>query len=102
MSQSIDLLTQLREWYDSQPNVTSDGISLEFTDPPFARAKRSASATAIGSTRLARLTVWETGEAELDLGDSATGEMDQQHREITGSLGLADAVETMMAWVRGA
>ena len=96
----MDILEQLRAWYNSQQEVGDNEVVIEFSQLLSGRPKRSASATAVGPSRLARLTVWETGEAELDLADAESGAMDQQHRQITSSVGLSDAVETMMAWVR--
>lgn len=99
----MDVLAQLRNWFDAEGDaLLASGITAEFAGPARSVPKRSASATLIGVGRLARLTVWESGEAELDLGDVRTGSMDQQHREITGSVGLSDAVETMIAWVHDA
>lgn len=98
----MDVLEKLRAWHDCQQDGGDGGIAIEFTEQLSSRLKRSASATAVGPIRLARLTVWETGEAELDLSDVESGAMEQQHREITSTVGFSDAIETMMAWVRGA
>lgn len=101
MSRPMDLLEQLRAWFSAEADaLRATGLAVEFAHPVQSLPKPSASVTVLGDSRLARLTVWETGEAELDLGDARTGSLEQQHRDITGRVGLVDAVETMIAWVR--
>ncbi len=45
--------------------------------------------------------MWDNGAAELTVGDRETGEIVvNEHRDIATSLGLDDAVESLIAWVR--
>lgn len=98
----MDILRRLQAWYDdSLPELQAEGYVVEFSEPALKRPKLSASVTVSSSNRIGKLTVWATGEAELDLGDAESGEVIAEHLEITGDLGLADATRTLAAWVRG-
>ena len=98
----MDLLRRLQAWYDdSLPELQAEGCVVEFSEPVPKHPKPSASVTVSSSSRIGKLTVWVTGEAELDLGDAASGEVIGEHLEISGDLGLADATRTLVAWVRG-
>lgn len=92
----MNLLELLRQWYDDH----ADGPDLEFSTSTSAVDKPSAWVTASSKARMGRLTIWETGEAELDLADVETGKIEQEHRDISGEVGLRDATETLMHWVQ--
>ncbi|MFF8642483.1 hypothetical protein [Streptomyces sp. NPDC015345] len=47
---------------------------------------------------LAELTVWGSGEAQLQLGDLADGHVAEEHLRLADAGELAAAVERMMAW----
>jgi hypothetical protein len=99
----MDLLNRLQAWHDEvAPTLRGAGYVVEFTGPIGARPKRSASVLVGSTSRIAKLTVWSTGEAELDLGDAVSGAVTEEHREITGDVGLADATQSLVAWVRDA
>jgi len=49
--------------------------------------------------RIGRLVIWNTGEAELSMGDVASATVAEEHREITSEIGLRDATETLVAWL---
>jgi len=101
VSDAVDLLRRLQAWHDgAEPTLRAEGYLVEFTGPIGARPKPSASVLVGSSSRIAKLTVWSTGEAELDLGDAESGAVTEEHREITGDVGLADATRTLLAWVR--
>lgn len=102
MSNATDLLDRLRIWHDEfAPSLRVEGYVVEFTEPLRTRAKPSASVLVGSTRRIAKLTVWSTGEAELDLGDAISGKATMEHREVTGDLGLTDATHTLVEWVRG-
>lgn len=46
------------------------------------------------------LIVWSSGEAELEYGDMATGQVRQQHRDLCTFQDLLDAIETIHEWIR--
>jgi hypothetical protein len=43
--------------------------------------------------------IWDTGEAELSMGDVASATVTEEHREITSQIGLRDATETLVTWL---
>lgn len=103
MTDEPNLVDRLRAWHDeSLPDLEDEGVGVEFTEPAASRPKTSASVTLSSTHRIGKLTIWATGETELDLADALSGEVTQEHREISGKHGLLDATETLLAWVRRA
>jgi hypothetical protein len=95
-----DVLTDLREWFDNRSAGFADlGLQAEFAESPPDRVKRSASVMIASSSRVGQLVLWDTGEADLTLGDAGSDEVVEQHREITSHLGLQDATQTLLAWL---
>ncbi len=96
-----DVISGLRTWFEDRRAALTDlGLKADFKDSPSGRAKRSAALTVASSQRIGQLVVWETGEAELSLGDVGSDELVEEHREITSQIGIRDATETLMAWLR--
>jgi hypothetical protein len=52
-----------------------------------------------GPDRLAELIVWETGEAQLQLGDVASGAVTDEHLRLVDADQIAQTVTRMKAWV---
>ncbi len=99
----MELLEKLQRWHDEiGPSLTGAGYVVEFTGPIQDRPKPAASILVSSTARITKLTVWSTGEAELDLADAVSGTVIEEHRQITGEVGLSDAVHTLIAWVQGA
>jgi len=64
----MDSLNRLQAWHDDvAPTLRGAGYVIEFAGPIEARLKQSASVLVESTSRIAKLTVWSTGEAELDL-----------------------------------
>jgi hypothetical protein len=100
MTDETDMLTDLREWFDDRRGGLADlGLEAEFAESPPDRVKRSASLMIASPSRIGQLVVWDTGEAELTLGDVGSDELMEEHREITSRLGLQDATQTLLAWL---
>jgi hypothetical protein len=94
------VLDALRAWFDAhKSSLASDGYQVEFAESPPDRGKQSASVTVSSARRIARLVIWDTGEAELSMGDVASAVVTEEHREITSEIGLRDATETLIAWL---
>lgn len=93
----------LRAWFkDHWVALARGGYRLEFTESPRDRAKRSATVIIATSHRIGQLVVWDTGEAQLSMGDVDSAVIIEEYREITSNIGLRDATETIVAWLRGA
>jgi len=100
MTDETNMLTDLREWFDDRREKFADlGLQTTFAESPPDRAKRSASLMISSPFRVVQLVVWDTGEAELMLGDVGSGELLEEHREITSHLGLQDATQTLLTWL---
>lgn len=99
----MDLLRRFQAWYDDVlPGLQAEGYVVEFLESVPERLNPSASVTVSSSSRIGRLTIWMTGEAQLGLGDAESGEVIEEHREINNDVGLADTTQTLVAWMRGA
>jgi hypothetical protein len=95
-----DVISDLRAWFEDRREALTDlGFKADFEDSPSDRAKRSAALTVASSRRIGQLVVWETGEAELSLGDVGTNDVVEEHREITSQIGIRDATETLLGWL---
>jgi hypothetical protein len=100
MTGGRDVLTDLHDWFDDRNAGLADlGLQAEFAESPPDRVKRSVSVTIASSSRVGQLVVWDTGEAELTLGDIGSDEVVEEHREITSHIGLQDATQTLLAWL---
>jgi hypothetical protein len=96
-----DVISDLKAWFEDRKTTLIDlGLRADFNDSPSGRAKRSAVLTVASAQRIAQLVVWETGEAELSLGDVGSKDVVEEHREITSKIGIRDATETLMAWLK--
>jgi hypothetical protein len=94
------VLDELRAWFEVHKNpLADDGYQVEFAESPSDRSKQSASLTISSARRIGRLVIWDTGEAELSMGDVASTSVTEEHREITSEIGLRDATETLVAWL---
>jgi hypothetical protein len=98
-----DVLDDVRSWFaGSGPSLAASGYQLELEESPPGRDKHSVSVIITSARRTAQLVVWVTGEAELSMADATTSDVIEEHREITSTIGLRDATETLVGWVGGA
>jgi hypothetical protein len=101
MTAQGNVLNDFRAWFAAhEASLAADGYHMEFKEAPSDRAKLSASVIITSARRIGQLVIWETGEAELSMGDVASDAVMQEHREITSEIGLRDATETLVAWLR--
>jgi hypothetical protein len=100
MTSETRMLDELQAWFAScKTALVDNGYQVDFTESPADRDKPSASITIASARRIGQLTVWSTGEAELSMGDADSGTVSEEHREITSTVGLQDATETLVGWV---
>jgi hypothetical protein len=94
------MLRELEAWFaDRKAALVDSGYVAEFAASPSDRENPSVTIAIASTRRVAQLTVWLTGEAELSMGDAASGTVAEEHKEITSEIGLRDAAETLVAWV---
>lgn len=100
MIRDEDILGQLRLWFsDRKAALVQAGYQADLVESPADREKRSVSITIDSPRRIGQFVLWSSGEAELSMGDVASGEVTEEHREITSEIGLRDATMTLMAWL---
>lgn len=100
MNSDINVLRDLRAWFDEhKAALTSSGYNAEFSESPPGRAKNSVSLIMSSSRHISQLVVWDTGEAELSMIDIDSAVITEEHRNITSSIGLRDATETLIRWL---
>lgn len=96
----MDAASELQGWYAKhEEELASRGYHAELAVSPVDRLKGSAAVTIASAARIGQLTVWDTGEAALNLGDAVSGEVREEHREITSGIGLDDTASTLLAWL---
>jgi len=96
---STSLLETLDQWVTArrQP-LAAKGIKVSVTRGPADRTPAAAWVDFESATRAARLTVWADGQADLAVLDFEQGqEILEEHREITGVVGLDEAELTVLA-----
>jgi hypothetical protein len=85
----------------AKTDLAANGVLLELTDSDDGREKVAARWDASSPRALAQLVLWNTGEAELLIADLESGEVVvNEHRQITSTVGLADAIETIREHLR--
>jgi hypothetical protein len=100
MTPGRNVLSDLRAWLDAhKTSLVGDGYHVEFSESPSDRAKQSVSVVITSARRIGQLVIWDTGEAELSMGDIASAAVVEEHREITSAIGLQDATDTLVAWL---
>lgn len=91
-------LDELRRWYGRLRSELDDSqFEVTWQAPIPNRPKQSAWLGLEGLDGLGALTVWDSGEAQLQLAEVATDEV----LEVTDEKQLAWAVARMKAWVTG-
>jgi hypothetical protein len=99
---SAELPQSLQAWFaEHEDRLQSCGITGAIQQSPEdGRTKTSTWMTLENDEYVAVLIVWSSGEAELEYGDVATGQVRQQHRDLCTFQDLLDAIETIREWIR--
>ncbi|WP_329052726.1 hypothetical protein OG873_25215 [Streptomyces violaceus] len=95
-------LDDLRVWHIRLRSELDEArFDVGWQGPVADRPKQSACLSIDGPDRLGELIVWSTGEAQLQLGDVASGEVLDEQLQLIDARQLAQAVTRMKAWVTG-
>ncbi|MCJ1681140.1 hypothetical protein MTF65_28065 [Streptomyces sp. APSN-46.1] len=96
-----NLPQKLTTWLtEHAADLQTEGINCDLgRSPDDGRSKASTWLTLESETRLATITVWDSGEAELDYADVARGQAHPEHRDLRTQLDVADAVAALLEWV---
>lgn len=96
-----NLLTALTAWFAKNEAVfRSRGITAELGhSPEDGRLKTSTWLTVEAGSRVMLITVWSSGEAELDHVDLGTGDTRPEHRDLQTDQELHDLLGSALNWV---
>ncbi|MEU6051110.1 hypothetical protein ABZ829_11805 [Streptomyces xanthochromogenes] len=96
-----ELPQMLQAWFtENEERLRSCGVTGDIQrSPDDGRSKTSARMTVETDGCVAMLIVWDSGEAELECGDLASGQVQQEHRDLRTPGELFDAIETVLARV---
>ncbi len=86
----MDALGELRCWYERLR--LEPGLTVTWRGPEPVRAKASVCLCAEGPSRIGALTMWETREAQLTLGNVTSGEVTDECLHLIDAEALAEAV----------
>ncbi|MFD4632775.1 hypothetical protein ACFVYR_13385 [Streptomyces sp. NPDC058284] len=92
----------LAAWCSDQgAGLRAAAIDCELgTSPADGRSKASAWVTLSTNARLATITIWDTGEAELDHADVESGQVRPEHRLLQTEEDLVNALSGLVQWMR--
>lgn len=86
---------------DEAAGLRAASIGCELgMSPDDGRSKSSAWATLSTDARIATITVWDTGEAELDHADVGSGQVRPEHRDLRRREDLVNALAELVQWLR--
>lgn len=99
---SVELPQRLQAWFaEHEERLQSCGITgVVQSSPEDGRTRTSTWMTLENDGFVAVLTVGSSGEAELEYGDVATGQVRQQHWDLCAFQDLLDAIETIHYRIR--
>lgn len=81
--------------------LAANGIQVALLEPPEDAQKQSLTVVLDSPERFAQITVWETGEVELEFAEVASGETFHEHQQIADSPGLQEALDRLTDWTSG-
>lgn len=93
-------LGELRSWYGRlRTELDESPFDVTWQGPIAGRPKQSACLSLEGPARLGALTLWDSGEAQLQFADVASGEVSDEALELADAGQLAQSVARMKTWV---
>ncbi|MFJ8533265.1 hypothetical protein [Streptomyces sp. NPDC093591] len=93
------LLSALRSWVvERGTDPGAEGVSLTLDESRIGMDKASLSLAIDGDDFVGQLTVWESGEAELEFAEVGTGAARHEHREFHSVADLRQALADLLTW----
>jgi hypothetical protein len=85
---------------DARERFARRGITLDLQAPRESGEKTGVRLDVSSARGLAQLLLWDTGELDLTVGDADTGDIFlKEDREVTSKIGIADALDTIEAYL---
>jgi hypothetical protein len=97
------VIRELDQWVTvHERELEAQGLSVALSQSGPDRPKTAAWLDVDSDIRIGRLTVWESGEANLAVADISTGQIvADEHRQIDTSFGLDEALQSLIVFVLG-
>jgi hypothetical protein len=100
MDGNESLLDALRAWfYQHKEELDALGLDAALESAPLGREKSALWLTLDSGQYMGRITVWNSGEVEIECAEVATGEILQEHRELKSDVHIRLAADALVSWV---
>jgi hypothetical protein len=98
MTDERTVLAQLEQWFEEhQEQLSARGLSASLArSPDDGRNKPSLCLNIDSDARLGQLLLWDGGEAEVQIADVASGEVVQQHHDVTSRAELEAVLGSLL------
>jgi hypothetical protein len=94
-----EILVAVQHWIAAQSDISTNiNVKSEIQESPPDRDPRSVRWILEGAEMMGQIIVWEDGQAELDLANAATGDVQSEHRNITNETDLESALSAVRDW----
>lgn len=91
------LFPALRAWVEvRRESLAAEGVALDLDESRSGWVKASIALAVDGPDAVGQLTVWENGEAELEYGAVATGQVVAEHRSLASVEDLHRALDDLV------
>lgn len=101
MTVDESLFPALRAWVETRrEGLAAEGVVLNLDESRSGWGKASMTLALDGPDAVGQLTVWGSGEAELEHGEVATGRVATEHRDLASPEDLRRALDDLVRWQR--
>jgi hypothetical protein len=96
----MNMIKALEEWFLlNHEKLRQSGVDGRFAKGPNNLDKSAAWLDLETQTTLGRMIVWETGEADLEVGDVSTGHVHPIHRTLRSTVELHQSIDELVSAV---
>jgi hypothetical protein len=93
-----NLLAALETWFaEHVDDMAARGVQMSLSHSPADHPKASMSLDMDSENSVGQIVVWDSGEAEIQYGDVATGQVEHVHRDLASREDLMDALGLLTA-----
>jgi hypothetical protein len=96
----MTILDAINEWLStSQPELERLNVTATTDRGPDDLPKRASWVDLSGPSGIARVTVWDSGEGEIALGDVTSGAVEIENRSFDDSSSVKNALDAVLSHV---